>query len=186
MSLERTGLVEHLQLQGAKYAKFFRRPPEERTAADVSAAELLKLETENAELKGKVKDLEVIVDRLRASARIPIIEPSVAKPEEVAAIFCREMKTAGYEIEGIPYMIEHLTTPRRGQLFARPRHVFMWSARRACSGYSLPKIGKYLGGRDHTTVMHGCHNATKVMREDPTLRAVAQVTLAHFGIELSQ
>jgi hypothetical protein len=186
MSNERLGIVEDAQLRGERYAKFFYRAPELREPTGADAARLEKLERENTDLRARVVELQEANERLRASSRVTFIPPSLAKPEAVAVVFCREMKAAGYEIEGVPYAIEHLVTPRRSQLLARPRHLFMWVARRACSGYSLPKIGKFLGGRDHTTVMHGCHKATKVMREDPTLRAVARITLATFGIELPE
>ena len=48
----------------------------------------------------------------------------------------------------------------RSRKFTIPRQHFMWMARRVTteSGahrWSTPQIGRYLGGRDHTTVLHG-------------------------------
>ena len=37
-----------------------------------------------------------------------------------------------------------------------------WRIRREC-GYSLPRIGKLLGGKDHTTILHGCRAHEKRM-----------------------
>lgn len=186
MSNERLGIFEEQRSLGERFARFFYRAPEIKGPSSADAAQVARLERENADLKAKVRELEDLTERLRATSRINFIPPSLAKPEAVATVFCREMKAAGYEIEGVPYAIEHLTTPRRSQLLSRPRHVFMWIARRACSAYSLPRIGKFLGDRDHTTVMHGCHVAPRIMREDPNLRAIAASTLAVFGIELPQ
>jgi len=35
---------------------------------------------------------------------------------------------------------------------------------------SLPAIGELLGGRDHTTVMHGCHKIGELLERDDHLR----------------
>jgi chromosomal replication initiator protein len=41
---------------------------------------------------------------------------------------------------------------------------------------SLEQIGRYFGGRDHTTVMHGCRKTEKLMKNDPAIhRAVDQL-----------
>jgi chromosomal replication initiator protein len=49
------------------------------------------------------------------------------------------------------------------------RCVAMWLARRL-SGKSLQQIGKYFGGRDHSTVLHGCRRAEELVQEDPATR----------------
>lgn len=50
--------------------------------------------------------------------------------------------------------VAELRGPRRFHHFVRPRHEAMW--RMAQTGrWSLPQIGNFLGGRDHTTVLHG-------------------------------
>lgn len=43
---------------------------------------------------------------------------------------------------------------RRSKDFVHDRHVIMWLARKH-TNYSLPRIGDYMGGRDHSTVLHG-------------------------------
>jgi chromosomal replication initiator protein len=53
-----------------------------------------------------------------------------------------------------------LTGQSRKREHAHPRHVFMWRARQVFHHtgghrHSLPKIGRFLGGRDHTSVLHG-------------------------------
>ena len=35
---------------------------------------------------------------------------------------------------------------------------------------SLPQIGEALGGRDHTTIMHGCDKIAALMETDSRLR----------------
>jgi chromosomal replication initiator protein len=50
-----------------------------------------------------------------------------------------------------------------------PRQVAMYLAREE-AGASLPQIGQAMGGRDHTTVLHGCEKITKLVEEDDALR----------------
>jgi chromosomal replication initiator protein len=54
-----------------------------------------------------------------------------------------------------------LTGKQRDKAIALPRHVAMYLMREE-TGASLPAIGHFIGGRDHTTVMHGCE---KIGRE---------------------
>jgi hypothetical protein len=35
---------------------------------------------------------------------------------------------------------------------------------------SLPRIGEFLGGRDHTTVIYGCEKIASLLQEDDRLR----------------
>ena len=46
-----------------------------------------------------------------------------------------------------------MTSARRARAFARPRQVAMYLSKQLTSR-SLPEIGRYFGGRDHTTVIH--------------------------------
>lgn len=48
-----------------------------------------------------------------------------------------------------------ITSARRGRFLANPRHVAFWLCRELTQA-SFPEIGRPFGGRDHTTVMHGC------------------------------
>lgn len=52
---------------------------------------------------------------------------------------------------GVTYL--DLISDRRGRAIARPRQVAMWLARHL-TVHSIPEIGRYFGGRDHTTVLH--------------------------------
>jgi chromosomal replication initiator protein len=38
------------------------------------------------------------------------------------------------------------------------------------ASYSLPQIGEVLGGRDHTTVIHGCEKIQGLLARDDQLR----------------
>jgi hypothetical protein len=56
--------------------------------------------------------------------------------------------------------VADLTGQSRIQHFAWPRQITMFLCY-ALADRSYPDIGKFLGGRDHTTVMHGCREVER-------------------------
>ena len=52
---------------------------------------------------------------------------------------------------------------------ALPRQVVMYLMREE-GGVSLPQIGQFVGGRDHTTVIYACDKVTDLMETDDRLR----------------
>lgn len=58
-----------------------------------------------------------------------------------------------------------LTGKQRDKAIALPRHVAMYLMREE-TGASLPAIGHFLGGRDHTTVMHGCEKIGRELAQE--------------------
>jgi chromosomal replication initiator protein len=57
----------------------------------------------------------------------------------------------------------------RCRAVSRPRQVAMYLLHEE-AGASLPRIGAMLGGRDHTTILHGCDRIAGLVEEDPDLR----------------
>ena len=53
--------------------------------------------------------------------------------------------------------MKHLCGEGRRREIVRPRHIAAALAYRL-TGKSLPKIGYYLGGRDHTSILHACRS----------------------------
>ena len=49
-----------------------------------------------------------------------------------------------------------MKTKKRTQTIAYPRQIAMFLSR-GLTNLSLPEIGGYFGGRDHTTVLHACN-----------------------------
>ena len=54
-----------------------------------------------------------------------------------------------------------LLSPKRNRSLARPRQMAMALAKDLTS-HSLPEIGEAFGGRDHTTVLHGCRKIVEL------------------------
>jgi chromosomal replication initiator protein len=64
---------------------------------------------------------------------------------------------------------EDLLGRRRTAAVAQARQVAMFLLREE-NGLSLPAIGDYLGGRDHTTIRHGVEKITTDLERDEALR----------------
>lgn len=74
------------------------------------------------------------------------------RPESTAAPKCRQIIAAVAFIHGLS--VADLSGPSRHRSIAWPRQQAMWLCR-AKPGVSLTAIGRFLGDRDHTTVLHG-------------------------------
>ena len=66
-----------------------------------------------------------------------------------------------------------LKGPKRDRPIARPRQVFMYLARTEL-GLTHEDIGGMLGGRDHTTVMHGVETITRELSTNTRLREAVE------------
>ncbi len=64
---------------------------------------------------------------------------------------------------------ERLLGRERTREVALPRQVAMYLLREE-GGVSLPQIGEYVGGRDHTTVMYACEKVSDLMETDDRFR----------------
>lgn len=61
--------------------------------------------------------------------------------------------------------VADLLSKRRNRSIARPRQVAMALAKEL-TNHSLPEIGDAFGGRDHTTIMHGCKKVAELKESD--------------------
>ena len=61
--------------------------------------------------------------------------------------------------------IGDLSSSKRSRSIARPRQVAMALAKEL-TNHSLPEIGNAFGGRDHTTILHGCRKIAELRVSD--------------------
>jgi len=66
--------------------------------------------------------------------------------------------------------ISDLKSKRRTKAVVLPRQVAMYLCRNQ-AGSSLPEIGTFFGGKDHSTVIHACKVIEEKKEKDPELRA---------------
>jgi len=69
--------------------------------------------------------------------------------------------------------VQEIKGDKRTREIVRARHIVMYLTREL-TDLSLPKIGERLGGRDHTTVMHGVKSVNRQMNEDRALYDLIQ------------
>ena len=63
---------------------------------------------------------------------------------------------------------EDILGPRRNKEYVRPRQILMFILKNEL-GMSYPVIGRHLGGRDHTTIMHGYEKIDKELKKNSDL-----------------
>mgnify|MGYP000386237191 FL=1 len=66
--------------------------------------------------------------------------------------------------------IDQIMDRNRSRQVALPRQIAMYLLREEAH-ISLPQIGQVLGGRDHTTIMHGCKKIAGLIEHDDRLRS---------------
>ena len=66
--------------------------------------------------------------------------------------------------------VQDVISDRRTARIIRPRHVLFYLAK-VLTTCSLPQIGRFLGGRDHTTVLHGLNKIAWLKHTDAQLAA---------------
>ena len=127
------------------------------------------------QVQSNIRELEGTLVRLLAFAQFtgqPISLPMVESALLESAPH-RPKVTPARVIEAVArfYGVElkALTGRSRTREVALPRQVAMFLARQE-AGASLPQIGEALGGRDHTTVLHGCEKIAAMAEVDEQLR----------------
>jgi chromosomal replication initiator protein len=80
--------------------------------------------------------------------------------ERIQEIVCAHFKVA----------LHVLTSTKRSKEVATARQVAMYLARQLTK-HSLPDIGRQFGGKDHTTVLHGCEKIKRLVEGDAQFRA---------------
>jgi len=72
--------------------------------------------------------------------------------------------------------VSELKSPSRSRAVVTARDVAMYVARQL-TGTSLQQIGRHFGGRDHTTVLHGCRKIELLRERDPAIRETVEALL---------
>ena len=65
--------------------------------------------------------------------------------------------------------ISEIVSARRDKSVILPRHVAFYLVKQLTT-YSYPVIGRYFGGRDHSTIIHAVQKVEARMQSEPDLR----------------
>ena len=95
-------------------------------------------------------------------------------------IMARDVADFVAERHGMTF--ERLCAPGTRRDQARPRQIAMYSIRQLCPHMSLPHIGRLLGGRDHSTVLHGVKKIEDLLPTDDRIALEVDEVMAHFHV----
>jgi chromosomal replication initiator protein len=127
-------------------------------------------------IKSNVRELEGVLIRLQAQASLTGAEISLEMAKQ-------ELKTAipdegsSFTIESIQNAVvkhfhiknQDLKSTSRARTVALPRQIAMFLARKY-TGLGYKEIGQFFGGKDHSTIMHGCKKIEEEIETDSIVR----------------
>lgn len=162
------------------------QPPDFETRVAILRAKCLErqadvpddgLQTLAQLVQSNIRELEGGLQQLITRAEI---DGRQITPEYVTAIFAGQSgagRTRGMNARRVVEIVgeffelssDEILGSRRHKELVYPRQLAMYLIRHELS-YSYPKIGKELGGKDHTTIMHGVDKITKELSRNATIQ----------------
>ena len=178
---EVNGLEERLKSRFGWGLTVAIEPPELETSVAILMS---KAEADNIDLpeevaffiaqriRSNVRELEGALRRVIANSRFTDrpIDLDFAK-EALRDLLAMQARLVSIEniqktvAEYFKIRVADLLSKRRSRSIARPRQVAM-ALSKELTNHSLPEIGDAFGGRDHTTVLHGCRRIKALREED--------------------
>ena len=178
---EVNGLEERLKSRFGWGLTVAIEPPELETSVAIlmskAAAEGIELPEEVAffiakRIRSNVRELEGALRRVIANSRFterPIdLEFAKEALRDLLAMQARLVSIENIQKTVADYFkirVGDLLSKRRSRSIARPRQVAM-ALSKELTNHSLPEIGDAFGGRDHTTVLHGCRRIASLRETD--------------------
>jgi len=98
-----------------------------------------------------------------------VLKDSLLEETKKITIDLIQKKTAEY----YDVSISDMRIKRRSKTIAFPRQVAMYLVREL-TDHSLPEIGQYFGGRDHTTVLHAYNKIAKECKDNPNTKKAVE------------
>ncbi|MDX1437833.1 MAG: helix-turn-helix domain-containing protein, partial [Anaerolineales bacterium] len=126
-------------------------------------------------MQSNIRELEGALTRVLAHADLRGMQLTQELVESALGDFLPRGGKIGPEdiIEAVSEVFEvseeSLLGRSRARKVALPRQIAMYLLRKEAH-ISLPQIGEQLGGRDHTTIMHGCDKINDLLEHDEQLR----------------
>ena len=178
---EVNGLEERLKSRFGWGLTVAIEPPELETSVAIlmskAAADSIELPEQVAffiakRIRSNVRELEGALRRVIANSRFTgrPIDLDFAK-EALRDLLAMQARLVSIEniqktvAEYYKIRVADLLSKRRSRSIARPRQVAM-ALSKELTNHSLPEIGDAFGGRDHTTVLHGCRRVQALRESD--------------------
>jgi chromosomal replication initiator protein len=166
------GLIADVQPPDYETRAAILRAKAERTGVQVPGEVLAYIARK---IPSNIRELEGALNRVLAHVRlmhVPLNVPTaqvaleglVSRSGEVTAEHILSAVASHFRLTQ-----EQLKGPSRVRALSVPRQLTMYLIREE-TGRSLPQIGEILGGRDHTTILHGCEKIAAQIETDEQLR----------------
>lgn len=120
-------------------------------------------------INDSIRELEGALTKLLAHIDLINEVPSISMAERILSDdFSRNLKKQIVSVEKVIKAIQKfynisfddIVSRRRNKEVIKPRHMTMYILHHII-GMSFSDIGRELGGKDHTTILHGCRSITK-------------------------
>ncbi len=178
---EINGLEERLKSRFAWGLSVAVEPPDLETRAAILMNKAVQDQVVLAEeaamfmahkLRSNVRELEGALKKVIAHARfldeeitVPLIKDAL---KDLLAIQSKLISVDNIQRTVAEYYkikMGDMISKRRNRSIARPRQMAMCLSKEL-TNHSLPEIGTYYGGRDHTTVLHACRTINDLRKSD--------------------
>jgi chromosomal replication initiator protein len=128
-------------------------------------------------IQSNIRELEGALNRLMVYCQLNNTRPTLDQVKGVLVNVITPPKKRGVSAKKIIEVVadfynvstEDLLKQSRKKEYVNPRQIAMYIIRRELET-SLPSIGEFFGGRDHTTVIHAVDKIERVMKERNNLK----------------
>lgn len=133
-----------------------------------------------SKIKSNIRELEGALIRVVAYCSLTNSLLDIKLAQEILKDAFKE-EAQKFSIEGIQKVVadyfnikvSDLRAKKRNISVVRPRQIAMFLIREF-TGHSLPEIGEFFGGKDHTTVLHACNKIAVQKEKDVEMRIVLE------------
>jgi len=128
-----------------------------------------------------IRDMEGALNKIIGSARLTnttitlelaerVLKDQIVgvKNQEISMEYIRSVVASHFKIS-----IAEITAKKRTRNITLPRQIAMYLIRKLMTG-TLPDIGRFFGGFDHTTVIHSCEKIAGEIETDEKLRLLVE------------
>ena len=133
-------------------------------------------------IKSNVRELEGALNRLLAFANLGNVEINMEiaqrelqniispdKPKEITPQLIIEVVSDHFNIS-----VDQMISKNRSSDISKPRQIAMYLCKTMVSEVSLDTVGSLLGGRDHSTIIHGVNKITDEIETNETMAATVE------------
>lgn len=132
-----------------------------------------------SKIKSNVRELEGTIKKLKAYNSLWGQTPTIVLAKDAMEAVIKENASAAITPDSVidevsryfDVSVDKIKGDRKTADIVLPRQVAMYIIREKTS-LSLPEIGKALGGKNHTTVLHSINKISDTMKQDPQLNKI--------------